>query len=206
MAVASCLKCAKCVTVDTTNGFVECTPFESPDHQANAFAARSPHADLGERAARIRLGEILNRDVVTVRGDASIEMVRALILERELDCVPVVGEENVLIGIISQSDLLRVAPETDVETASAPPELGPGFHVEDLATRTAMEVMTPCVHALSEESTLAHALALMTAERLRQIPVVTQEGTVVGLFTALDAVEWMTDQWGYVTFRASRVR
>src|ERR1019366_1070992 len=67
-----------------------------------------PRADIALAAARTLVRNILPRNVTCVRGDVSIEMCAALLLERKLLCLPVIDAANKLIGIVSKSDLLRV--------------------------------------------------------------------------------------------------
>jgi CBS domain-containing protein len=100
----------------------------------------------------------------------------------DLDCVPIVDERGGPIGIVSKTDFVR---------------LGPG--VKGMVGK----IMTACVHALPESSSLAHAFALMTLKRLQHVPIVSGGGVVVGVLTALDALRWVTEGWGYLSFEAN---
>jgi CBS domain-containing protein len=111
----------------------------------------------------------------------------------------VVDHEGRLVGIVTRSDLLRdAADEGDATAAPAPRELGPGFHVEELATRLVGEVMTPRAHALPEDAPLAYAVALMAFESFIEIPVVTGDGRLTGVVTAVDVMRWLAARLGYV--------
>ncbi len=72
---------------------------------------RSATPALGdpERAAaleRIRVGEVMNRDVVTARPDDPIEHAAREMFERKIGCLPVV-ESDELVGILTASDVMR---------------------------------------------------------------------------------------------------
>lgn len=182
VGIDGCAHCPNCVALDSkVGGFVQCHSGSEPEAVANPTVYRTQRLDMGERAARLRVGEIMSRRVVCVRAEASVESLRTLLLENALDCVPVVDESGGPIGIVTKTDLVRLGRK-------------------DGASQTVGEIMTNCVHALPDDSSLAHTFALMTLERLQQIPIVSTEGTVVGLFTALDALKWVTDGWGYVSF------
>ncbi|MEO6420453.1 MAG: CBS domain-containing protein [Polyangiaceae bacterium] len=183
VGVEVCVKCPHCVAVTSKpGGFVQCTPAEKRPVAASPVAYRTQRLDTAERAARICVGEVVNRNVFCVRATTSVDALRALLLEKDLDCAPVVDENGGPIGIVSKTDLVRPGVDTS----------GP-----------VGKIMTACVHALPEGSTLAHAFALMTLQHLHHVPIVSVEGVVVGLLTALDALRWVTEGWGYVSFDGS---
>jgi len=154
-----------------------------PAPHAEKFAiGRDPNVDIAAAAARTLVREILPRDVTCVRGDVSVEMCAALLVERGLLCLPVIDADDKLIGILSKSDLLlnQVQPN------------------EPLAKRTVSEIMTPCVHALPDDAPVAFAISLMAFESLHEVPIVSNEGRVVGVATTLDLLRWLAARMGYV--------
>lgn len=61
--------------------------------------------ELGER---FRVRDIMVRDVMTVSPDADLAEAGQLLLRERIGCLPVVDEKNVLLGIITSSDYIRV--------------------------------------------------------------------------------------------------
>ena len=188
-----CTKCERCVEVRATpGGFVDCQlaaedaaatnrGMNNDGREVHWVPHRAPRMDIGERAARLPLGELINRNVVCVLRDTKLGSLAAVFLRGEADCAPVVDVDGGLIGIVSKSDLLR--------------------HGHDkLDSGIVGDVMTTCVHALPDHSTAAYAFALMAFENLQNVPVVSKDGVVVGLLTALDGLRWITDQWGFISF------
>jgi len=55
---------------------------------------------------KLRVRDIMTRDVVTVRGTAPLAEAGQLFLQRKFGCLPVVGDDNRLEGILTVSDLL----------------------------------------------------------------------------------------------------
>ena len=159
-----------------------------------------PRVDIAAAAARTPIHTITGREVTCVRANASIEMVACLLVERDLRCLPVVDADDRLIGIVSKSDVLR----DRVEAGESPIriELEPGFHLEPISQRTVSEIMTPCVHALPEDAPVAFAIALLAFESLHEIPIVSNDGHVVGVITALDVLGWLATRMGYEVPRA----
>ncbi len=56
---------------------------------------------------KLRVRDIMTQDVVTVHGTTSLVEARQLFLQRKFGCLPVVGDDNRLEGILTVSDLLR---------------------------------------------------------------------------------------------------
>jgi CBS domain-containing protein len=53
------------------------------------------------------VGDVMTRDVVSVREDMTVEAVRALFVTRRVKRVPVVNSKGHLTGLISRADLVR---------------------------------------------------------------------------------------------------
>jgi CBS domain-containing protein len=57
----------------------------------------------------ILAGEVMRREVVTVRPETSARAAIRLMLDRKLGCLPVTTEDGTLVGIVTEADLLKVA-------------------------------------------------------------------------------------------------
>ena len=60
-----------------------------------------------EALGRLRVADGMARDVVTVRPEDPIEDAAMAMYERKIGCLPVVGEGDSLVGIVTSSDVLR---------------------------------------------------------------------------------------------------
>jgi acetoin utilization protein AcuB len=60
---------------------------------------------------KLRVRDIMTRGVVTVRGTTSLAEAAQLFLQRKFGCLPVVGDDSRLEGILTVSDLLHVYVE-----------------------------------------------------------------------------------------------
>jgi CBS domain-containing protein len=155
-----------------------------------------PRVDIAAAAARTLLHEIIPADTTCIRADLSVEAAAALLVERGLRCLPVIDSDERLIGIISKSDLLR--DDVDGDEPPTRVRIDRGFHVEPLPARTVAEVMTASVHALPENAPVGFAISLMAFESLHEVPIVSEDGRVVGVATALDLLRWLAARMGYV--------
>lgn len=62
-----------------------------------------------EKHADKPLGEIMNRHIVTVRPDTPASVAVGLMIDQKLNCVPVVSDEQRLVGLLTATDFLVVA-------------------------------------------------------------------------------------------------
>lgn len=152
------------------------------------------------------ISAVMERDVVCVEPELSVEALTALFLERGLSGAPVIDGGGKLIGMVSTSDLLReVQDREDVEERvsargrnwrSYGVGLAAGFHVTSIARATVGEIMTPLAITLHESASLAQAVALIATKGVHRIPIVGANGKVIGIVCAVDAMCWLARQEG----------
>jgi CBS domain-containing protein len=111
----------------------------------------------------------MTADVWCVGEDLDSEIATQLLLDRNIGGAPVVDSVGRPVGVISRTDLLR----------------------ERNRSSRVREIMTPMVFALPERATVAQAAALMAFERVHRLPVVSEDGRVVGVVSSIDLVAWL---------------
>lgn len=69
-----------------------------------------PHQAEQDRALgeRFRVRDVMVRDVITAPPDMDLAEAGRLLLRERIGCLPVVDENNVLLGIATSSDYIRV--------------------------------------------------------------------------------------------------
>ncbi|MGK4005185.1 CBS domain-containing protein [Sorangium sp. So ce1036] len=160
------------------------------------------------------LADIMTRDVVCVRPEVAVDEVAALLVRHEINGIPVVDAEGRPVGMVSRADVLRAAEErgdtAEAERVTARPDerapldLEPGFHVLEPVTTTAGDVMTPVVVTLHESASIRQAAALMAYEGVHRLPVLSDDGKVVGIVSSLDVLRWFGRRCGYLIPEARR--
>lgn len=136
--------------------------------------------------------DIMTRQVVSVRPDASIVDAADLMLKHRISGLPVVSEQGKLIGIVTDRDLLR-RRESGAEPARprwleflvAPRRLSSEYEL--LQSRKVSDVMTPNPISIDEDATLDHAVRLMNQHRIKRIPVLRKD-QLVGIIAREDIV------------------
>jgi CBS domain-containing protein len=119
---------------------------------------------------------VMTRHVISVAPDASILEALRLMLGNEISGLPVVDQNDKLLGIVTEGDFLRRA-ETGTERRR--PRwleflLGPGMIASDYVhshARRVDEVMTSDVWTVTEEAPLGDIVALMEKHRIKRLPV-----------------------------------
>jgi len=78
-----------------------------------------PHQDGDEfLKRRFHVRDVMTKDVATVSPATTLKQAGELMLQRRIGCLPVVDDKNVLVGIITTSDLLKVAISLLPDSAS----------------------------------------------------------------------------------------
>lgn len=77
--------------------------------------------EINTRLARLTVGEVMTREVLTIAPDRPLEEAARVMLEHRIGALPVV-EQGRLLGILTETDLLRAF----VRSRSAPAVGSPG--------------------------------------------------------------------------------
>ncbi len=126
----------------------------------------------------MKVRDIMSLDPVTVGMDDDLHRVKSLFeLHRFHHLLVLAGEK--LVGVISDRDLLR-ASSPFVGRASERPQ--------DVATlnRRVHQIMTRNLVVVAPETPVEDAARLMLGKRVSCLPVVTEEGTLLGIVTWRD--------------------
>src|ERR1700739_3459396 len=140
----------------------------------------------------MKAADLMTSFVVAGRPDATIEHAAQLMLQYRISGLPVTDSEGAVLGIVTESDLLRRA-EIGTEKRHArwvSLLIGPGrlaqeyVHAHD---RRVGEVMTDRVFSITPETPLVDLVALMETKHVKRVPVVDQ-GRLVGIVSRADVM------------------
>lgn len=152
------------------------------DHAARLVAAASAEEILAlpgltalVLSDRLRVAAVSTPVPWRVHPDATMSEVLDLMVREALHAIPVVGDADELLGIITAGDALRqLLPSRRVD--------GEGATALEVQGRTAREIMTRSVLCVSEDLALTDAAVMMVNRDVDELPVV-REGALVGLLT-----------------------
>ena len=112
------------------------------------------------------------REVVSVEPNATLSSVVALLAERRIGAVLILGVDRRIVGIVSERDIVRALAERGAAALDEP----------------VSRIMTRKVSTCTEGETISSIMERMTEGKFRHIPVVDQ-GRVVGIISIGDVVK-----------------
>lgn len=130
--------------------------------------------------------DVMTTEVVTVTFDTSVSEIAQLLLSFRISAVPVIDENNNIVGIVSEGDLMH-RPESDtvkqagswwLELLNAPFELASEYYKTH--GQQASDVMTKNVIVIDEETPVGEIAQVLEEKHIKRVPVV-RDGRLVGI-------------------------
>ena len=130
--------------------------------------------------------DVMTTRVIWVRKDATFREMAVALREYRVSAFPVVDDDRKVIGVVSEADMLNKEALIDE----------PGFvdgilHRRDQAKArgvTAGDLMTTAVVAVRPEDTVEHAAKLMYDRGVKRLPVIDENGRLVGIVSRADVL------------------
>lgn len=132
------------------------------------------------------VAEVMTRDVVAIEPGASFKHLAQLIAERRVGAMPVVDAAGRVVGVVSESDLLRKEATPADQDAGWLTRWGHRTAWHKARGRTAGELMTRPAITVGPETSLADAARRMTANDITHLPVVDGAERLVGIVSRGD--------------------
>jgi len=144
--------------------------------------------------------DIMRTELITVSPRDTVDHAARLMLEHRVSGLPVVDDEGLLVGIVSEGDLLhRVENDTDRnrsmlrEMFASPARLAAEFLKS--TGREVKDVMTPEPITVSESTLLAGIADLFDRNRIKRVPVL-RDGRLVGIVSRTDLLRALVGSGG----------
>jgi CBS domain-containing protein len=133
----------------------------------------------------MKAGDVMTRNVVSTRPDATVAEMVQLMLDNRISGLPVVNDHGDLVGIVTEGDCLR---RTEIGTERKRPRwleflIGAGRLADEYIHthgRKVEEVMTPNPVTATEETSLADLVHIMEKRRIKRLPIM-RDRNVVGI-------------------------
>ncbi|MFJ3838942.1 CBS domain-containing protein [Streptomyces sp. NPDC054904] len=125
----------------------------------------------------LKVADLMIDEVVSVAPGTGFKDVAKLLAQYDISGVPVLDDEDRVVGVVSQTDLLAhtlPGPQPPEQNTPVP---GPP---------TAGDVMSAPAVTIHAEETVADAARLMTRRSIERLPVVDVEDRLVGIVTRRD--------------------
>lgn len=137
--------------------------------------------------------DVMTTGIISVTPETPIHEIAKLLLKEGVSAVPVVDEGGVPLGMVSEGDLIgrdETAREARRDWWLALLAEGEALHPDFLASlnthdRTARDVMSSPVVMVGEETDLSEIARLLSAHRVKRVPVL-HDGRIVGIVSRAD--------------------
>lgn len=137
-----------------------------------------------EELLRIKVDQVMVKDVITVRENDVMSKVEELMLRHKINHIPIVGEHYDLKGILTKNDIQLLkdwGTNLNLRTSIKANE-------QILNSNTADERMNAEVITVSEDDTLERCAEIFRNNVFHAIPVVSGS-KLVGIITTYDMLE-----------------
>ena len=136
---------------------------------------------------RTPVRKLMSTDPISVQQDAPVSEVRKLLRLHSFHHIPVVSKRGSLVGVLSTTDLALFSLDAwvgDVSTVDA--ELDESF--------TLTEIMTLEPITVSPSTKVRKAAEILADGGFHSLPVVDDEGLLVGMITTTDILRFFARQ------------
>jgi CBS domain-containing membrane protein len=173
----------------------------SVDDLMQIYQMAQKHARMRNRES-VAVEKLMSHPVITIQSDHSLSEAAHLLVTNKISGLPVVDDDNKLVGIITEADFLRTLGVPThhhghsvwhtLEHMFAQPVQShdPDGQVGDLMIKNAVTVMP--------QQTLHQVLEVMKHHQIKRVVVCDEAQHVVGMITRSDLVKVFFDRFNLV--------
>jgi CBS domain-containing protein len=133
---------------------------------------------------RWTVGDVMTGKVVSVTADTPYKQIVKSLQRHRVSAVPVVDDEDQVVGVVSEADLL---PKLEAPAETTFGHRKPRRRIRAKARGdVASELMSAPAVTIGPEAAIPAAARIMDAERVKRLPVVDDQGRLVGIVSRSD--------------------
>ena len=143
-------------------------------------------------------GDIMTKQIYTVHRDSEIKALAKIFVERKVNALPVVDDDGLLVGMVTQTDLVEQDKPLHIPTVislfdwviylESPKKFSEA--VRRVTERKVGEICTADVVTCSPETPVSEVASLMVDNKVHLVPVLKDE-QMVGVVARLDVIRSM---------------
>lgn len=168
------------ISAMVAEGLITVLPVEVVKYTHRAIKPFPPH---------LSVADVMTRTTRSVRPTTPIAELVRLLLDQSLRAVPVVDDQQQLLGIITDGDLLRrgaIDLPLGLHQSLPVPERTALLTAPATQPQQAADVMTPNPQTIAPTCPLDQAARQLVAADLKRLPVVDADGRLVGMVSRGD--------------------
>ena len=139
----------------------------------------------------MQAADVMTPNVITVSPEADVQEIARLLLDNNISALPVVDDNQKVLGIVSEGDLMRRVETGTERRKSWWLQLlegnNPSEYIKTHA-RKAREIMTRDPVTVSEDESLRRIAKLLERHHIKRVPVV-RDGRLVGIVSRANLLQ-----------------
>ncbi len=171
------------------------------DDLKQIYALAVKHA--GQRLAdAVSVAEAMTRNVVAVRTDDKTASVVRLLSENRISGLPVIDNDGLVIGVVSEADILGAAVmENKVTLKYIIRRLMGEPNARQRKGDTVGDIMSSPAITIREESDIKEAAKILSKRRIKRLPVVDNDGRLIGIISRANILTAAQQRWKHFSCR-----
>ncbi|MBC7100017.1 CBS domain-containing protein [Methanothermobacter tenebrarum] len=151
----------------------------------------------------IKVEDAMQKNVITIKNDMKIEEAARILRENKISGAPVIDKKNRLVGMLSEGDIIRLLEvhspklnlilpspldliELPIRMKHEYDEIVKGIKKASLTLVD--EIMTRKLITVKPDQSISDAAELMDKHKIKRLPVVDDEGNLIGIITRGDII------------------
>ncbi len=125
----------------------------------------------------LKVKDVMTKDVISVKKETPIYEAMELMRKNDITGMPVIKDDMILVGVITEKDVLRLF-----------------YADEDEKNKTVDFFMTRPAVSYRESENLRSVCDFMMINYFRRVPVVSKKGKLVGIISRPDIIDYILEQ------------
>ncbi len=146
------------------------------------------------------VSDYMRKDVVDIKETATLKEAVTLMVKKKTNALVVTDETRHVVGIITSWGIIEAIVPDYLESDKHLAAFAAGNVFQDrvnqLADKAVVEIMSKEVHVINPDDTLIHTATQISQFHIRQLPVVDNDGILVGYINHTDIKRAIADVLG----------
>ena len=144
--------------------------------------------------------DVMTKEVITASKNTSVGELSRILLKNNITGVPVVDEDGVLQGMVTDADIITEDIEPIFPLFFDPLIVSYAFmenfdkykkDIKDYLNIKVEEIMTRRVKTVKKDTTVSDTVKILVKDRINRIPVIDENNKVIGIVARADILKSM---------------
>ncbi|KAB3539694.1 CBS domain-containing protein [Alkaliphilus pronyensis] len=144
----------------------------------------------------LKARDIMVKEVKSINGDCSVYKAVELLINSNINCLPVLDRDNCFIGIVTETDLLYVDKKLNPSSFYAYSEANIPINrrilkdsINELKSLKISQIMTTEVVSVDEDATIEELIDIIVNKGIKTIPVL-KNNRLIGIVTRKNILKY----------------